>query len=233
VLVAASGAKRDVAVLDFFGGSGTTLHATMLLNAEDGQHRTCVLVTNNELKAETAQRLNRADQFRGDEVFEAAGVYRAAAYPGVMAAVRGTRPNGTPVPGEYLDSNLAHADGLAENVEFFRVDYAEAAEIEFGLRFEQLHPLLWLMAGAIGEREILDPDQPLGLPARSPYAVLFDPSGLPALLAALPTRPDITHVFVVADSADGFSQAKGDLPDGLTCVRLYRDYLEGVRGATR
>ena len=35
-------------VLDFFAGSGTTLHATMQLNAEDGSHRQCILVTNNE-----------------------------------------------------------------------------------------------------------------------------------------------------------------------------------------
>lgn len=34
--------------LDFFAGSGTTLHATMQLNAEDGGHRKCILVTNNE-----------------------------------------------------------------------------------------------------------------------------------------------------------------------------------------
>lgn len=35
-------------VLDFFAGSGTTLHATMQLNAEDDGHRQCILVTNNE-----------------------------------------------------------------------------------------------------------------------------------------------------------------------------------------
>ena len=35
-------------ILDFFAGSGTTLHATMQLNAEDGGHRQCVLCTNNE-----------------------------------------------------------------------------------------------------------------------------------------------------------------------------------------
>ena len=35
-------------VLDFFAGSGTTLHAVMKLNAEDGGKRTCILVTNNE-----------------------------------------------------------------------------------------------------------------------------------------------------------------------------------------
>ena len=35
-------------ILDFFAGSGTTLHATMQLNAKDGGHRQCILVTNNE-----------------------------------------------------------------------------------------------------------------------------------------------------------------------------------------
>ena len=39
---------QKVTILDFFAGSGTTLHATMQLNAEDGGHRQCILVTNNE-----------------------------------------------------------------------------------------------------------------------------------------------------------------------------------------
>ena len=38
----------NITILDFFAGSGTTLHATMQLNAEDGGHRQCILVTNNE-----------------------------------------------------------------------------------------------------------------------------------------------------------------------------------------
>lgn len=35
-------------IFDFFAGSGTTLHAVMQLNAEDGGNRTCILCTNNE-----------------------------------------------------------------------------------------------------------------------------------------------------------------------------------------
>ena len=42
------GTKKTSTILDFFAGSGTTLHATMQLNAEDGGHRQCILVTNNE-----------------------------------------------------------------------------------------------------------------------------------------------------------------------------------------
>lgn len=40
--------NKDITILDFFAGSGTTLQATMQLNAEDGGHRKCILVTNNE-----------------------------------------------------------------------------------------------------------------------------------------------------------------------------------------
>ena len=42
--------EDDSIILDFFAGSGTTLHATMQLNKEDGGHRQCILVTNNENK---------------------------------------------------------------------------------------------------------------------------------------------------------------------------------------
>ncbi len=39
---------KNITILDFFAGSGTTLHAVMQLNKEDGGKRQCILVTNNE-----------------------------------------------------------------------------------------------------------------------------------------------------------------------------------------
>lgn len=42
------GSLKDSIILDFFAGSGSTLHAVMQLNAEDGGKRTCILCTNNE-----------------------------------------------------------------------------------------------------------------------------------------------------------------------------------------
>lgn len=40
--------RNKAIILDFFAGSGTTLHSVMQLNAEDGGKRTCILCTNNE-----------------------------------------------------------------------------------------------------------------------------------------------------------------------------------------
>lgn len=42
------GSQPTSTILDFFAGSGTTLHAVMQLNAEDGGQRQCIMVTNNE-----------------------------------------------------------------------------------------------------------------------------------------------------------------------------------------
>ena len=39
---------RDALILDFFAGSGTTMHATLALNEEDGGSRRCIIITNNE-----------------------------------------------------------------------------------------------------------------------------------------------------------------------------------------
>ncbi len=42
--------KKKAQVLDFFAGSGSTLHAIMQLNAEDDGNRTAIICTNNENK---------------------------------------------------------------------------------------------------------------------------------------------------------------------------------------
>lgn len=44
--------KPNAIVLDFFAGSGTTMHAVNLMNAEDGGNRKCIVVTNNEIGEE-------------------------------------------------------------------------------------------------------------------------------------------------------------------------------------
>ena len=45
--------ENNLTILDFFAGSGTTLHATMQLNAEDGGHRKCILVQGIEKDEKT------------------------------------------------------------------------------------------------------------------------------------------------------------------------------------
>lgn len=41
--------RKDICVLDFFAGSGSTGHAVLALNREDGGCRSFILCTNNEI----------------------------------------------------------------------------------------------------------------------------------------------------------------------------------------
>lgn len=50
------GATKDALILDFFAGSGTTLHAAYELNAEDGGNRRCILVQLPEPLTEASSR---------------------------------------------------------------------------------------------------------------------------------------------------------------------------------
>jgi adenine-specific DNA-methyltransferase len=54
-LIQVSNAKEGDIVLDFFGGSGTTAHATMLLNSEDTKNRKFILIQLPELISENEE----------------------------------------------------------------------------------------------------------------------------------------------------------------------------------
>lgn len=51
--IATANSNPDAVILDFFAGSGTTGHAVLELNHEDGGHRQCILITDGG-KTETA-----------------------------------------------------------------------------------------------------------------------------------------------------------------------------------
>src|SRR5690606_32774029 len=95
--------RRDALVLDFFAGSGTTFHATAMLNATDNGNRRCILVTNNEVEPEVAAQLSKENVYKGDPEFESCGIFEMVTRPRCEAVVTGKRPDGTPAPGEHLD----------------------------------------------------------------------------------------------------------------------------------
>lgn len=69
-----AGSNKNSIILDFFAGSGTTGHATMDLNKEDGGNRKFILITNNEsniCRKVTIPRIQKAiDKFNYKEDLE-------------------------------------------------------------------------------------------------------------------------------------------------------------------
>ena len=227
------GNRPDALILDFFAGSGTTLHSTFLLNAVDGGWRRCLLVTNNEVDHKTTRALQRDQHYRGDAAFESRGIFELVTAPRARTAVTGLRPDGTAVPSDklytYLDGRPI-ADGFEENVEFYRLDYLDPDKIELGQAFEAIHPALWLIAGGKAPRpDDVDPTKPFYVAERAGYAILFHDASLRQLEQALDGRDDITHVFVVTDSEDAFVDARAVIGYGRVASMIYRDYLRTFR----
>ena len=68
--------KKNALVVDFFAGSGTTMHAVNLLNSIDNGHRRCIMVTNNEVSADEAKVLDEKGYKPGDKEWDRLGIAR-------------------------------------------------------------------------------------------------------------------------------------------------------------
>jgi len=221
--------RPDALIVDAFGGSGTTLHSTLLMNEADQGRRRCIIVTNNEVSEDAALRLQEDDLHPGDQEYESSGIFESVARPRVRAAISGRRPDGEPVPGKYLNGR-AHAQGFEENVEFFRLDYLNPDRVELGAAFDAIHPLLWLAAGGRGPRpSTTDISQPFFIQDEGGYAVLFDVAALRDLELELGHRSNISHVYVITDSPDAYAEARALVGQGRETAMLYRDYLRNFR----
>lgn len=218
--------RPDALIVDFFAGSGTTLHATCLLNADDNGRRRCVMVTNNDVEPQQAGRLNKKNLFVGDPEFEQHGIFHAVTKPRAQAVITGRRSSGEPVPGEHIWAGRRPlAAGFKENIAFFDLAYDDPDAIEVGHRFADIIPALWLAAGAVRDLERIRPDTAWLLTDESHFAVLLDEDKLRPFLSHLKKRSDITHVWLVTDSEAAFARMRDRIPGDRAVSMLYRDYL--------
>lgn len=221
--------KPNALVLDFFAGSGTTLHAVNLLNAEDGGHRRCIMVTNNEVSAEEAKALSAKGLKPGDEEWDSLGIARYVTWPRTVCSIEGHDVNGAPLKGKYLGSEREMADGFAANAVFFKLAFLDRMRIAYGMQLKELLPVLWMKAGGAGEC-------PNELPARAPFAVyaanrfaiLVKESAFEDFRKALECEPAVDCVYLVTDFEAGFAAMSERLKPRRT-VQLHRDYLDNFR----
>lgn len=93
--------KPNALIIDFFAGSGTTLHAVNLLNTEDGGARRCIMVTNNEVSADESEELTAQGYQPGDCEWENLGIARNVTWPRTVCSIKGNNIEGSPLTGMY------------------------------------------------------------------------------------------------------------------------------------
>ena len=224
--------KTNALILDFFSGSGTTMHAVNLLNAEDGGHRRCIMVTNNEVSVEEASTLLAQGYQPGDEEWEKLGIARYVTWPRTVCSIEGHNVNGDPLSGDYLGSEppMHMADGFKANAAFFKLSFLDSTAVSLGMRFSEMLPTLWMKAGAKGKCPELSSEQipdMLILPENK-FAVLINENAFADFAETLAEHPEIQTVFLATDYEVNYQSMVKNL-NVTEAYQLYRDYLDHFR----
>lgn len=222
--------KPSALIVDFFAGSGTTLHAVNLLNAEDDGHRRCILVTNNEVSAEEAKTLAAQGHQPGDSEWEKLGIARYVTWPRTVCSIEGHDVNGQPLKGNYLGSDRAMVDGFQANAVYFKLGFLDKTSVALGRQFQEMLPTLWMKAGAIAPCPMLADGHipPMLVFPKNGFAVLADESAFEPFATMVNGRPEIETVYLITDYEVGYRVMARNLKAPRT-FQLYRDYLDNFR----
>jgi adenine-specific DNA-methyltransferase len=216
--------KPNAVVVDFFAGSGTTAHCVMRLNKQDGGHRQCISVTNNEVGAEEQADLRAQGLRAGDPEWELWGICDYITKPRIAAAITGTTPDGAAIKGDYkYTDEFPMSDGFRENAEFFTLTYETPVAVSHNVAFARIAPLLWMRAGSRGAR--IDKVPSSGWAVVEAYGLLANPDEATPFLRAVRQSKDLRIAFIVTDDDRRFQAIARRLPDHVEPVRLYESYL--------
>jgi adenine-specific DNA-methyltransferase len=216
--------KKEAIVSDFFTGSGTTAHAVMRLNRQDGGRRQCISVTNNEVGADEQMALREKDLRPGDAEWEQWGICDYITKPRVQAAITGKTPDGQPIKGDYkFTDEFPMADGFAENAEFFTLSYETPVAVSYQTAFARIAPLLWLRAGSVGRRIAKLPGA--GWDLADSYGLLVELDEATDFLKAAREAKALRIAYIVTDDERRFQALARHLPVDVEPIRLYESYL--------
>jgi len=216
--------KPEAIILDFFSGSGTTAHAVMRLNRQDGGSRQSISVTNNEVAADEQRNLREKGLRPGDADWGKWGICDYITKPRVAAVITGKTPSGEPIKGDYkFTDEFPMAEGFKENAEFFTLTYEVKDAVNHNLAFSRIAPLLWLRAGARGRR--IDKLPADGWTVVDTYGLLTNMDTATSFIKALNNTKELRIAYIVTDDDRRFQAIAKRLPNGAEPVRLYESYL--------
>jgi adenine-specific DNA-methyltransferase len=220
--------KQDAVVLDFFAGSGTTAHAIMRLNRQDGGRRQCISVTNNEVAADEQVNLRKGGLRPGDVSWEKWGICDYITKPRIAASILGKTPEGKDIEGDYkFTDEFPMAEGFEENAEFLTLTYETPVAVNHNRAFARIGPLLWMRAGSEGRRIDALPEK--GWDVAERYGLLTDLDKASAFCKALTVTRNIRIAYIVTDDERRFQSVARQLPAMVEPVRLYESYLTNFR----
>jgi adenine-specific DNA-methyltransferase len=193
-------------ILDFFAGSGTTLHAVNLLNAEDNGHRRCILVTNNEVSEGEAGDLRRAGHQPGDLEWERHGICRSVTWPRTKNCILGKRGDGTILDGEYL-TNQTVVKEVSRS--FYQLGFVDNPST---LSMSAKKQIVAVFRSKDGKSQLpqnlVTQNCRFVVSEKHTTSILFDPVFAEDWITALEEQDHITDFYIVAKENEKFNAIK-------------------------
>lgn len=200
--------KPNALILDFFAGSGTTLHAVNLLNKEDGGHRRCIMVTNNEIGEPKEKELRPQGIRPGDEEWEKWGIARYVNWPRTKCSILGEDVNGKPIVGDYITSQT---ETKLTDRKFTQINFLTAEATK-----KQKKALVMLINKQKDVKlPTMSDDVPFLMSEDDSYnaSILFDTNEAEAWMEALDGNSHITHFYIVAEKDADFKRIKAEVSE--------------------
>ena len=199
--------KPDALIVDFFAGSGTTLHAVNLLNAEDGGKRRCIMVTNNEVSAEEEQRLKAANLRPGMEEWEKWGIARYVNWPRTKYSILGQNVNGEPLKGNY-QTYLKHEKEKGRLIkQITLVDNPDT------LKAAQKKELIALCCQGKLPQNLVKADSKFIVSDEHVCSIIFDTNYAEEWLEEMDGQDQVTEIYIVTRNNQVFKQLKAEVID--------------------
>lgn len=200
--------KPNALILDFFAGSGTTLHAVNLLNKEDGGERRCIMVTNNEIGEPKENELKPQGIRPGDEEWEKWGIARYVNWPRTKCSILGVDVNSQPIRGEYITS-------LTETKQTSR-KFTQINFLPINVTLRQKKALVTLINR---QKDIKLPtmseDLPFLVSEDDDYnaSILFDVNEAESWMESLDGNNHITNLYIVSEKDTKFKSIKAEVSE--------------------
>ena len=201
--------KPNALIVDFFAGSGTTLHAVNLLNAEDGGKRRCIMVTNNEVSAEEEQRLKAANLQPGMEEWEKWGIARYVNWPRTKYSILGQNVNGEPLKGNY-QTYLKH-----EKEKGRLIKQITLVDDPSSMKTAQKKELVALCCQGKLPQSLVKADTKFIVSEDHPCTILFDINYAEEWLEALEDQDQLSEFYIVTKNNETFKKLKADIQEML------------------
>lgn len=197
--------KPNALIVDFFAGSGTTLHALNLLNYADSGKRRCILVTNNEVSSEEAEVLRAQGLQPGSPEWEELGICRSVTWPRSKFSILGKTDGDTVPSGDYITGKTTNK---VRERSFAQIGFVDSASLDTIGKKKQFVALINGLPQSIVQGKC-----PYIVSDSHVVSILFDTNYVADWLDELDGQDHITDFYVITGSKKIFDSIKVQVSD--------------------